>query len=324
MMTNAIQNSISRLGKSLDAYKKDAVPTNIATANLVPYKNQARTEFADEPLNELAETMKTVGVLVPPLVRALGNGKYEILDGERRSRAATIAMLPFVPCLVKDVDDATADTIHMLANIQRENLSTSELMQRVQKDMAAAKGNLAAVAAKYGKSKSWVSKLASIAAGGEAMAQLMGEGVTSDRAVLATVASMERRTPQKAQELISALKAAPVQANKREIAERFAKAAKVTQPKSRNLAEVSASNEPVWRNKGGIARDLSTAKLVVQLSPASEFVAEFNKLSKKHGGAQLANSTRHPNAAYAIVEFGQSGLHRRTYRADELRLLSVQ
>lgn len=323
-MSNAIQNSILRLGKSLDAYKKDAVPTNIATSDLVPYKNQARTNFADEPLNEMAETMKTVGVLVPPLVRALGGGKYEILDGERRTRAASIAMLPFVPCLVKDVDDATADKIHMLANIQRENLSTAELTQRVQKDMAAAKGNLAAVAAKYGKSKSWVSKLASIAAGGEAMAKLIGEGVTSDRAVLATVASLERKTPQKAQELISALKAAPVQANKRVIAEKFAKAAKAVQPKTRDLGKIAAPNEPVWRNKGGIARDLSSAKLVVQLSPASEYADEFVELSKKHGNAQLATGTRHPNTAYAIVEFGESGLCRRIYRADELRLLSVQ
>ena len=194
-MSIAIQNSITRLGKSLDAYKKDAILTIIAVGDLVPYANQARETFPDEPLLEMAETMKTVGVLYPPLVRPLGNGKYEILDGERRCRAALIALLASMPCLVKDVDDAMADKIHMLANIQRENLTTAELTQRVQKDIAAAKGSLSAVAQKYGKSKSWVSKLASIASGGEIMGQLVEEGVTADRAVLATVASMERKAP---------------------------------------------------------------------------------------------------------------------------------
>jgi ParB family transcriptional regulator, chromosome partitioning protein len=325
MMSNAIQSSIARLGKSLDAYKKDAVLTDIAIGDLVPYANQARETFADEPLLEMADTMKTVGVLYPPLVRPRGNGKYEILDGERRYRAAIIAQLASVPCLVKDVDDAMADKIHMLANIQRENLSTAELTQRVQKDMAAAKGNLAVVAAKYGKSKSWVSKLASIAGGGEAMTSLLTENITADRAVLATVASIERKTPEQARALVARLKAAPASANKREIAEGVAKQIKATQAVKARKATVSAdADEPTWRTGGGVKRDLALAIMQVELSPASDYTDEFSKLSKKHGPARLANTTRHPNAVYAIVEFGDSGLTRRTYRADELRLLSVR
>jgi ParB/RepB/Spo0J family partition protein len=324
-MSNALNNSIARLGKSLDAYKKDAVLTNIPTGDLMPYKNQARTTFADQPLIEMAATMEDVGVLVPPLVRRRGNGKYEILDGERRCRSAIIAELPFVPCLVKDVDDATADKIHMLANIQRENLTTAELTQRVQKDMAQAKGNLGAVATKYGKSKSWVSKLASIASGGETMASLVAENITADRAVLAAVASIERRAPEQARILADKLKAAPATANKRQIAEGAAKQIKAMQaPKVRKAIEDKNEDAPVWRTSGVIKRDLAKAIMHVELSPASAYTDEFKKLEGKHGGARLSNTQRHPEPQYAIVEFGNSGALSRTYRADELRLLSVR
>lgn len=323
-MSNATQNSIARLGRSLDVLKKDAVPINIAPSELTPYSRQARTKFDATGLQEMAETIKVVGILTPLLVRPLGAGKYEILAGERRWRAGKLAELVSIPCLVKSVDDETADKIHLYENIHRENLSNLDLAQRIESDLKEAKGNLQTVAVKYGKSKSWVSKLASIAGGGEMMDELLEKGVTADRAVLATVASMERKTPATARALLQQLKAAPANANKREIAEKFAKAAKIPHDTSRKISDAGAGSEPSWRSKGGIQRDLAAAVLVVQLSPASEFAAEFDKLSKKHGDARLATDTRHPNSTYAIVEFGDSGLSRRTYRADELRLLSVR
>lgn len=334
-MSTALQSSIARLGQSLDEYKKDAVPVNVALGDLTPYARQSRKTFELASLEEMAATMKVVGVMTPLLVRPKGSGQYEIIAGERRWRSAKIAELGVVPCLVKDVDDETADKLHLYENIHRENLSNLDLAQRVDVDLKAEKGNLAAVAAKYGKSKSWVSKLASIAAGGEIMGKLVEDGVTADRAVLATVASMERKAPLQAEALIRELKAAPASANKRVIAEQFAKEAKtpskpsvspvkVSLEKARKQTEETATNEPTWRNKGGVTRDLAVAVLMVELSPVSAFTDEFLALGKKHGDARLANATRHPDSTYAIVEFGDSGLHRRTYRADELRLLSVQ
>lgn len=335
-MSTALQGSIARLGQSLDEYKKDAVPVNVALGDLTPYERQSRKTFELSSLEEMAATMKAVGVMTPLLVRPKGSGKYEIIAGERRWRSAKIAELGVVPCLVKDVDDETADKLHLYENIHRENLSNLDLAQRVDSDLKAEKGNLAAVAAKYGKSKSWVSKLVSIAAGGEIMGKLVEEGVTADRAVLATVASMERKAPQQAEALIRELKAAPASANKRAIAEQFAKevkappkapsksVTKASQEKISTSLKETANDEPIWRSKGGVTRDLAVAVLVVELSPVSAFTDEFLKLSKKHGNARLANATRHPDSTYAIVEFGDSGLHRRTYRADELRLLSVQ
>lgn len=324
-MATSIQHSIARLGKSLGEYKKDATQANIAVGDLVPYARQARTIFDAVDLAEMAETIKTVGILQPLLVRPKGGGKYEIICGERRWRAAKIAGLPTVPVLVKIVDDETADQIHLYENIHRENLKTLELATRVEEDIKNAQGDLAVVALKYKKSKSWLSKLATIAGGGQVMGELVHGGVTSDRAVLSTVAAVERKAPARAKALIEKLKTAPASANKRAIAEDFAKEVRASHaPKARRAVDTHEAGEPAWRSQAGIRRELATAVMTVEISPVSEQSNEFKKLSQKHGAARLANDMRHAQASYAIVEFGESGLTRRAYRADELRLLTVR
>lgn len=334
-MTNALKNSIARLGNKLDEHKKDAVPMKAALDSLVPYARQARTEFNEESLGELADSIKEIGVVEPLLVRPMGNGKFEIIAGERRWRAARIASLVEVPVLVRPMDDATADKVHLAENIHRENLSTLDLAQRVQRDLDAAGGNLATVAAKYNKGKPWVSKLSAIAQGGDSMTELVNEGVTADRAVLAAVSSLERKAPERAKALGDQLKAAPEKSNKRAITERFMKAERAAAPKAKpgkappaatakpEGKRKAAGQEPAWRSQHGIERDLGEALIVVELSPLSVFAAEFAELSKKFGKARLAASMRHPDEGCAIVQFGNTGAHRRVYRADELRLLSV-
>lgn len=335
-MASALQSSIARLGSKLDEHKKDAVPTKARLDDLVPYAHQARTRFDEEALQELASSIKDIGVIEPLLVRPRGNGKFEIIAGERRLRAARLAGLAEVPVLVKALDDATTDKVHLAENIHRENLSTLDLAQRVQSDLDAAGGNLAVVAAKYNKSKAWVSKLSAIAQGGTTMAELVEEGVTADRAVLATVASLERKAPEQATALGEQLKAAPDKANKRAIAERFMQEQRPAAKARERAANASGEEavrgkaasavpaiEPAWRGKNGVEREPGRALLAVELSPMSQYAAEFRQLAKKYGSAQLVLSVRHPNAAYAIVQFGNTSAHRRTYRADELRLLSV-
>ena len=335
-MTNALKNSIARLGSKLDDHKKDAVPMKATLDSLVPYSRQARTDFNEESLQELAASIKEIGVIEPLLVRPLGNGKFEIIAGERRCRAAGMAGLADVPVLVRPMDDGTADKVHLAENIHRENLSTLDLAQRVQLDLEAAGGNLATVAAKYNKGKPWVSKLSAIAQGGGAMTELVEEGVTADRAVLAAVSSLERKAPERAKALGEQLKAAPAKSNKRAIAEQFMKGERASAHKTKpgktppvsagkqdGKRKATGEQEPAWRGKEGIERDLGQALIVVELSPVSSFAAEFGELSKKFGKARLAMSVRHPEDGFAIVQFGNSSAHRRAYRADELRLLSV-
>jgi hypothetical protein len=214
-------------------------------------------------------------------------------------------------------------------------LSTLDQAQRVQRDLDAAGGNLAVVAAKYNKQKPWVSKLSAIAQGGGTMTELVDEGVTADRAVLAAVSSLERKAPERAKALGQQLKAAPVKANKRAIAERFMKeqrpapktadsSSKATKGRSASAkGDGAAASEPAWRGKSGVERELGLALIVVELSPVSAFADEFRLLSKKYGHARLAVEVRHPDESFAIVQFGNTSAHRRSYRADELRLLSV-
>lgn len=328
-MTNALKNSIARLGNKLDEHKKDAVPMKAALDSLVPYPRQARTEFDPESLQELAASIKEIGVVEPLLVRPLGNGKFEIVAGERRARAARIAALAEVPVLVRPMDDATADKVHLAENIHRENLSTLDLAQRVQRDLDEAGGDLAAVAAKYSKGKPWVSKLSAIAQGGDSMTVLVDEGVTADRAVLAAVSSLERKAPERAKALGEQLKAAPAKSNKRAITEQFMKNERaVTAPKpgkgaAKPVKQKQAAEEPAWRKQEPHERDTADALFVVELSPVSAYADEFRELSKKFGKPRLVPSVRHPNQSYAFIQFGNASTHRRVYPADELRLLSV-
>ena len=80
-------------------------------------------------LYELAESIKSQGVMQPMLVRPVGAGRYEIIAGERRLRAARLAGLDEVPVLVKDVPDEAAAVMALIENIQREDLNPLEEAQ---------------------------------------------------------------------------------------------------------------------------------------------------------------------------------------------------
>ena len=89
--------------------------------------NQPRTEFDRDSLQELAESIKAQGVLQPVMVRPLDDsGKFEIIAGERRWRAAQLAGLHEIPAVVRELDDQTAMCIALIENIQREDLNPLE------------------------------------------------------------------------------------------------------------------------------------------------------------------------------------------------------
>src|SRR6185295_6118043 len=88
-----------------------------------PNPFQPRTRFADESLQELADSIKSSGVLQPVLVRKIGPGDYQLVAGERRMRAAHLAGLVRVPAIVRELDDRSTMEIALIENIQREDLS---------------------------------------------------------------------------------------------------------------------------------------------------------------------------------------------------------
>jgi len=89
-------------------------------------KNQPRKDMSNDALEELAHSIKSQGIIQPIVVRPLTEHSYEIIAGERRWRAAQIAELDVVPCLIKEVPDESAIAIALIENIQREDLNAME------------------------------------------------------------------------------------------------------------------------------------------------------------------------------------------------------
>lgn len=98
-----------------------------------PGKYQPRTRMDEGALYELAESIRAQGIMQPILVRPIGGGRYEIIAGERRSRAAKLAGLTEVPVLVKEVPDEAAAAMALIENIQREDLNPLEEAQGLQR-----------------------------------------------------------------------------------------------------------------------------------------------------------------------------------------------
>ncbi|WP_017444083.1 ParB/RepB/Spo0J family partition protein [Gayadomonas joobiniege] len=93
---------------------------------LQPGKYQPRKDMSPEALDELASSIKAQGIIQPIVVREIASDSYEIIAGERRWRAAQLAQLELIPCLVKDIPDEAAVAIALIENIQREDLNAME------------------------------------------------------------------------------------------------------------------------------------------------------------------------------------------------------
>lgn len=122
-------------------------------------KYQPRRDMDPEALEELAESIRQQGIMQPIVVRGIGEGRYEIIAGERRWRASQLAGLDRVPALVRDVPDEAAVAMALIENIQRENLNAMEeamALQRLQDEFDLTQ---AEVAEAVGKSRTTVTNL---------------------------------------------------------------------------------------------------------------------------------------------------------------------
>lgn len=113
------------------------LPSSLPLTELVAGQYQPRIHMDEGALYELAESIKSQGVMQPILVRQLSSGdnagKYEIIAGERRFRASKLAGLDSVPVLVRDVPDETAAAMALIENMQREDLNPLEEAQGLQR-----------------------------------------------------------------------------------------------------------------------------------------------------------------------------------------------
>ena len=132
---------------------------NLKLENLIPSPYQPRQNFDSEALNELALSIKEHGLLEPLLVKSKEDGKYEIICGERRYRAAKIAGLTEVPCLVRDVLEKNAYAIALIENIQRKDLNPLEQASALLQMMKECSLTQEELAKTLGKSRSSVTNI---------------------------------------------------------------------------------------------------------------------------------------------------------------------
>ncbi len=119
------------LGRGLDSlFNENATDDNLTVelrlSEIEPNRNQPRVHFDENALQELAESIKTHGLLQPIVVRPMPGGAYQIVAGERRWRACRIAGLSVVSVIVKELDDKQTMELALIENLQRKDLNPVE------------------------------------------------------------------------------------------------------------------------------------------------------------------------------------------------------
>ena len=155
------------LGRGLDALLGEKNQPELAGSNVTSLplsalqagKYQPRQQIKSEGLQELAESIREQGIMQPLLVREVAPGKYEIIAGERRFRAAQLAGLAAVPVLISTADDRAAAAMALIENMQREDLNPLEESQGLARLIAEFGFTHEAAAKAVGKSRSAISNL---------------------------------------------------------------------------------------------------------------------------------------------------------------------
>jgi ParB family transcriptional regulator, chromosome partitioning protein len=162
----------------LDQYR---AAKNVPIEQLHPSARQPRRRFAEAALEELAESIRSNGVLQPVLVRRHGEraGEFEIVAGERRWRAAQRAQLDQVPVVIRDLDDGQALELALVENLQREDLSPLEEADAYHHLMESFAYTQENVAKSLGKSRSHIANTLRLRALPEAVKGLLEDGELS-------------------------------------------------------------------------------------------------------------------------------------------------
>ena len=151
-------DSLISLSNNLPQAEQDNnLLTHIPIAQIRPSRYQARTQFDDDSLQELADSIKAQGIIQPITVREYGLDNYELIAGERRLRAAQLAGLTEVPVVIKHINDKTAMAMGLIENIQRENLNPIEEAQGLRRLIDEFELTHEAIAQAIGRSRSTIS-----------------------------------------------------------------------------------------------------------------------------------------------------------------------
>jgi ParB family chromosome partitioning protein len=278
------------LGRGLDALLgEDDPPVAVESADglrtlgideLQSGKYQPRTHMQQAALAELAESIKSQGVMQPILVRPLEAGGYEIVAGERRWRAARLAGLTTVPALVKEIPDQQALAAALIENIQREDLNPLEEAIGIQRLTQEFGLTHQAVAETLGRSRTAVTNLLRLLDLTPPVRELLGQGridMGHARALLALPA---------AKQVELAREAAHKELSVREVEQRVAALLKAPLQAQRPRVDRDVARlEEEWSQRLGTTVEIKSAgkrggKLVLSYSTLDELDAFLSRLSQ--------------------------------------------
>ena len=160
----AVHKKFNALGRGLDALiSTEAVRTQgsstineIQIDQIQANPNQPRREFDEESLQELAHSIREIGIVQPITLRQIADNKFQIVAGERRWRASQIAGLKAIPAYIRTIDDETVMEMALVENIQREDLNAIEIALAYEHLMENSGMTQEKVAERVGKSRTAV------------------------------------------------------------------------------------------------------------------------------------------------------------------------
>ena len=135
---------------------KSGSDTMIRVDSIEVNPGQPRVDFDETALNELAQSIKTYGLIQPITVRPIANGRYQIISGERRWRASKLAGLTEIPAFVRSVDEVMSIQMALVENIQREDLNAIEIAVSYKRLLDECNLSQDELSAKVGKNKTTI------------------------------------------------------------------------------------------------------------------------------------------------------------------------
>jgi ParB family transcriptional regulator, chromosome partitioning protein len=204
---NAFTRTADILGAGIDAlFAEPDAQYSLIPLDMIEVKIQIRMEFEDEenPLSDLANSIKVHGVLQPIVIRQSSTG-YILVAGERRYHASILAGLDSIPAIIRDMTDEEAEDAQLAENIHRKNLTQIEEALKIQRDLDRL-GSVEAVLEKHQKSRPWLSKMLSLLNLPEQAKRLVNENVSADVEIITAVKTIEKHNPEKAKALVDDLK----------------------------------------------------------------------------------------------------------------------
>lgn len=188
----------------------------LPTKLIRPDKNQPRKQFRN--IESLAKSIEEKGIIQPIIVTTRNlEGCYTIIAGERRYRAARLAKIESIPCIIRDETDANVVILQLLENDQRENVSPLEESDALVKLIEKMRLSKAQVAKELGHDSSWVSIRLGLQKASDDIKALIREGVIEDIRTLHELRKFEEESPLKAQQLMSRLKNNTVSGSYRQV-----------------------------------------------------------------------------------------------------------